>query len=97
MMSKIYLCLAVFLLATSSFAARVQYFKAVLESEALASALREENSQDVLVIKNTQVYRCPGCYDFEVTISTGMADEKSVTFSTESGFGKNSVVQVKRK
>ena len=64
----------------SSFAAPAGVFQAVLASEALKGAT-ERNGQDIVSVKETALFRCPGCFRFEIVLGRGDS-AKAVTFGT---------------
>ncbi|MCA9508123.1 MAG: hypothetical protein KC505_06875 [Myxococcales bacterium] len=74
-------------LAASStlLAADAEYFNAVIQSSYLKELLARGYAKDILSIKHDQfhVYRCLGCYDFDVTIVNAAGEEETMTFQTE--------------
>lgn len=67
-------------------AAQPEVLEAVLKSDALRS-FANDGHLDVTEMKETAIYRCPGCYTIEVTLGRGDATRK-VSFGTRlAGFG----------
>lgn len=90
------LVFVLFLLTTSSFAAYVNYFTAVLNSDAVAAFVAEEPGFEVKSIKQIATYRCPGCYDFEVILSKVDSRNKGAVFQTRRNMSEG-YTEVKRK
>ncbi len=65
-------------------AAPSEVFQAVLSSDALKRVADGQN--DITNVRETAVYRCPGCFTIELTLGRGEAARKE-SFSTRMRFG----------
>lgn len=77
------LTLGAMLASVNSFAAPVEYFKAVLESMPLQQALWRDSDLEVAGIKNTMTNRCPGCFTFEVALKKSEKNLRPLVFNTK--------------
>lgn len=55
-------------LCSASWAAPVEYFRAVLSSDTLKNVMRAEGTLQVGNITHVATYRCLGCFDFDVEL-----------------------------
>jgi hypothetical protein len=84
-MNSLLLALLVTIAPSLASAAPAEVFEAVLTSEALKRQA-SDGRLDITNIKETAVYRCPGCFTIEVTLGRNEAARQE-SFNTRMSFG----------